>query len=165
MRDYLGVPRRLLMLLARKTIPVFVSLFVSYAVAFGGLKEDAKGIRVSGGEDHTVILTANKWVWVCGPNGDYPYNNYYGVLGTGSNSFGLDANSAVRVHDGMMDRESDRLEGISDIDAGWMHSLALDVNGLVWSWGWNSEGQCGNGESGNFVKDCACFYGWICYNN
>jgi hypothetical protein len=50
------------MLLARKTITAFVSLFVSYALAFGGLKEDAKAIHVSGGEDHTLIVTANNWV-------------------------------------------------------------------------------------------------------
>jgi alpha-tubulin suppressor-like RCC1 family protein len=145
MRDYLGVTRRLLMLLARKIIAAFVSLFVFYGLAFGGLKDAAKAIRVSGGEDHTLIVTANNWVWVCGPNGDYPYNNYYGVLGTGSNSFGLDVNSPARVHDGAMGTDSDRLEGINDIDAGWRHSLALEVNGVVWSWGWNSEGQLGDG--------------------
>jgi len=39
------------MLLARKTFTAFMSLFVSYGVAFGGLKEDAKAIHVSGGED------------------------------------------------------------------------------------------------------------------
>jgi len=133
------------MLVARKTVTAFVSLFVSYGVAFGGLKEDAKAIHVSGGEDHTLIVTANNWVWVCGANGDYPYNSYYGVLGTGSNSFSLDVNSPIRVHDGDMGTQSDRLEGINDIDAGWRHSLALDVNGFVWSWGWNSEGQLGDG--------------------
>jgi alpha-tubulin suppressor-like RCC1 family protein len=47
------------------------------------------------------------------------------------------------------------LQDIDDVDAGWTHSLALDVNGFVWSWGWNREGQCGKGESGNFVKDFA----------
>jgi len=133
------------MLVARKTITAFVSLFVAYGVAFGGLKEDAKAIDVSGGEDHTLILTANNWVWASGPNGDYPYNNYYGVLGTDSNSFSLDLNSLARVHDGGMGTESGRLEGINDVAAGWRHSLALDVNGFVWSWGWNSEGQLGDG--------------------
>jgi hypothetical protein len=36
-----------------------------------------------------------------------------------------------------MNTPSDYLEDINDIDAGWTHSLALDVNGFVWAWGEN----------------------------
>ena len=45
-----------------------------------------------------------------------------------------------------MSTTSGYLEDIYDVDAGWKHSLALDVNDMVWSWGWNSEGQLGVGE-------------------
>jgi len=42
------------------------------------------------------------------------------------------------------------LDDINDFDAGWMHSLALDINGFVWAWGNNKVGQLGdNKESGN----------------
>jgi alpha-tubulin suppressor-like RCC1 family protein len=40
-----------------------------------------------------------------------------------------------------------RLQDINDVDAGWKHSLALDVNGFVWSWGWNTEGQLGDNQT------------------
>jgi len=37
------------------------------------------------------------------------------------------------------------LDDINDFDAGWMHSLALDINGFVWAWGKNHVGQLGDG--------------------
>ena len=36
--------------------------------AFGDWKENARVMDISGGEDHTLVLTANKWVWACGDN-------------------------------------------------------------------------------------------------
>jgi len=116
-------------------------------------KEDAQAIDISGGEDHTLVLAKNQSVWACGPNGGYTFGyHYYGVLGTGSEDWDLKQKTLVRVHDGAMGTESERLENINDVDAGWLHSLALekydpcDPNfmGYVWSWGWNSEGQLGD---------------------
>ena len=34
-------------------------------------------------------------------------------------------------------------------------SLAVDANGYAYGWGYDKYGQCGNDESGNFVKDFA----------
>jgi alpha-tubulin suppressor-like RCC1 family protein len=94
-------------------------------------------------------LTADKGVWACGPNGGYAFwEYYYGVLGTGSEYWNLTQKTLVRVEEGDMNTPSDYLENIDAIAAGWMHSLALDVNGSIWSWGWNSEGQLGIGLSG-----------------
>ncbi len=99
-----------------------------------------------------MVLTKNQSVWACGPNGGYAFlQYYYGVLGTGSNDYSLEQRTLVRVHDGVMDTESDHLENINNIDAGWMHSLALEkydpcdpnLIGYVWSWGGNREGQLG----------------------
>jgi len=129
---------------ARKFVAGTLSVSLWCTLALGGLKEVSKATAISGGEDHTLILTANDWVWVCGPNGDSVYQDYYGVLGTGSASCGLVEASPVRVHDGDMATDSEHLEGISEIAAGWKHSLALDANGFVWSWGWNSFGQLGD---------------------
>ena len=38
------------------------------------------------------------------------------------------------------------LQDINDVDAGWTHSLALDVNSFVWAWGNNYNGQLGDGS-------------------
>ena len=131
----------------KKLIAGVLSLIIVVGnVAEADWKEDAQAIDISGGEDHTLVLTADKGPWACGPNGGYAFEQYYyGVLGTGSEDWGLKQKTLARVDDGDMNTPSDYLENIADIDAGWEHSLALDVNGFVWSWGWNSEGQLGDG--------------------
>ena len=101
-------------------------------------------IKISGGEDHTLVLTENQVVWACGPNGDPIYFSYYGVLGTGSTDYSLIEETLTRVYGGAMN--TTYLQDINDISAGWMHSLALDVNRFVWSWGWNDKGQLGDPE-------------------
>ena len=109
-------------------------------------RDGSKAIKISGGEDHTLVVTANNWAWACGPNG-YRYQDvtYYScVLGIGSNDPYLKRNILVRIHG---PGDVGYVEGICDIAAGWQHSLALDVNDSVWSWGWNSKGQLGIGDS------------------
>lgn len=89
-------------------------------------------------------MTNDKNVWTCGPNGGYAFGeNFFGVLGTGSEEWSLQQKTLVGVRDGAMGTESEYLENIIEIAAGWMHSLALDMNDSVWSWGWNSHGQLG----------------------
>jgi alpha-tubulin suppressor-like RCC1 family protein len=124
---------------------LIVVSFIALSInpSFADWREDAKAIDISGGEDHTLVLTTNKWAWTCGPNGGP--GPYYGVLGTGSADPGLIAKTLVRVWDGDMNTPSDYLEDITDIGAGWKHSLALDVNAYVWSWGDNEQGQLGVG--------------------
>jgi alpha-tubulin suppressor-like RCC1 family protein len=110
-------------------------VLIGNVLAVGDWKEDAKAIDISGGEDHTLVLTKNKWPWACG-------DNYYYQLGIGSN---VSKWTLVRVAKGDMNSPSDSLENIDDVDAGWTHSLALDVNNFVWAWGRNAEGQLGDG--------------------
>jgi alpha-tubulin suppressor-like RCC1 family protein len=115
----------------RKTILITILLFI-----FTGNIAQAADIKVSGGEDHTLVLTENKFVWSCGPNGGHAFDQYYyGVLGTGNDSWDYTEQTLARVHDGDMVSTSGYLEGINDISAGWLHSLALDISGFVWSWG------------------------------
>jgi alpha-tubulin suppressor-like RCC1 family protein len=127
----------------KKLIIIIISVIVLISnLTFADWRDNAKVIDVSGGENHTLVLTKNKTVWACGPNGDYPYNTYFGVLGTGSNDPSLTKTTLVRVQGGAMN--TPHLQDINNIAAGWKHSLALDINGFVWSWGDNFEGQLGD---------------------
>ena len=60
--------------------------FIS-SITFADWREDAQAVDISGGEDHTLVLTRNKFPWACGPNGGP--GPYFGVLGTGSNEYDL----------------------------------------------------------------------------
>ncbi len=90
---------------------------------------------VSLGEKHTLVLTADNSLWACGSNGlkqagfggNYPY------------SYAL---KRVRGENGI-----DFLKNITSYDAGWYHSLAVDVNGTIWAWGTDGAGQLGNGPT------------------
>ena len=116
------------MLFRKKLILGILSLTVITSITVTTeAAERTRGIKVSSGEEHTIVLTEDKFVWGCGAN-------FFYQLGIGY--FG-DVWTLIRVHDGDMSTPSDYLEDINDIDAGWMHSLALDMNGFVWAWGDN----------------------------
>jgi len=124
------------MLFRKKLILGIVSftIITSITITTEAVGETTR-IKVSGGEDHTLVLPEDKFVWGCGANSAYQ-------LGIGDDK--SDRSTLIRVYDGDMNTPSGYLEDINDIHAGWKHSLALDVNGFVWAWGWNSEGQLGN---------------------
>jgi len=84
-----------------------------------------KGAVVSGGENHTLVLMADKYgtVWACG-------DNYYWQLGIGEEG---DQTTLTQVLGGEMG--TGILKNIADISAGWQHSMALDSSGHVWTWG------------------------------
>jgi alpha-tubulin suppressor-like RCC1 family protein len=118
-------------------VTVSVVVFIITTTASAAIPEGAKAIKVSGGEDHTLVLTDEKFVWGCGINAEH------NQLGIGSNTW--DRWTLVRVHAGEMSTASGYLEDINDIDGGWKHSLALDIDGFVWAWGDNNPwGQLGN---------------------
>lgn len=78
----------------------------------------------------TVPLTANAAegdVWAWG-------HNKYGKLGDGTTT---DATSPIQF--------PTQLENVVQVAGGFGHSLALLDDGTVWSWGWNGEGQLGDG--------------------
>ncbi len=125
-------------------IAILYILFITSAT-FANWKDDSKAIDISGGEDHTLVLTANKWSWSSGHNGWYQ-------LGIGDTT--ESQKTLVRVLGGAMNTPG--LQDINDVDAGWKHSLALenynpcDPNymGFVWAWGDDEWAQLGNGPSG-----------------
>src|SRR5439155_1532361 len=71
----------------------------------------------------------NAWAW--GSNGD-------GQLGNGTDT---DSSVPVQVFSG--------LSGVVGVAGGGSTSLALKTDGTVWTWGYNSDGELGNGTTTN----------------
>jgi alpha-tubulin suppressor-like RCC1 family protein len=88
---------------------------------------------VSGGEFHTLALADNNTLWACGDNSLWQ-------LGLGSDTSPVYSLKQVKGENGI-----GYLKNIVTYDAGWEHSLAADVNGTIWAWGWDDYGQIGNG--------------------
>jgi len=87
-------------------------------------------VAISAGEAHSMALDVNGYVYTWG-------DNQHGQLGNGTTDQNL---APVRVvgEDGIGD-----LEGIVAIAAGYWHSIAVDVNGTIWTWGKGSAGRLG----------------------
>jgi alpha-tubulin suppressor-like RCC1 family protein len=94
---------------------------------------------ISAGMNHALALTETGIVvsWGAGPLGE---------LGTGTN-----VNSATPAIVLTMDSGgvAQALTGITAIAAGDHYSLALQSNGIIWSWGTNELGQLGDGTTNN----------------
>jgi alpha-tubulin suppressor-like RCC1 family protein/uncharacterized protein YkwD len=87
---------------------------------------------ISAGFEHGLALRADGTVWGWGPN-------YSGQLGDGSITQRL---TPVKVG------VPESLSGpITAIAGGGFHSIALEQNGRVWTWGGNGYGQLGNGDN------------------
>ena len=93
-------------------------------------------MMTAAGYAHTILLEADRKVWACGNDDDEQLGN-----DTASGASLV----MIQVHDGAQTpEESDKLEDIACIAAGAYHSLAVDVDGKVWSWGSNTYGQLGD---------------------
>jgi alpha-tubulin suppressor-like RCC1 family protein len=89
------------------------------------------GVRsVDAGYQHTLTLMSDSTVYAWGANS-------YGQLGNGSNA----EDSIPRLVAGLS-----QIIAVSGGTAGY-HSIALKLDGTVWTWGRNSEGQLGNGSN------------------
>ncbi len=86
---------------------------------------------IAAGADHSLALTSDGKVWAWGWN-------YYGQLGNGTTT-----NSKTPI----------QVSGITGtvvaIAAGYYHSLALTSDGKLWAWGYNYDGEFGNGTTTN----------------
>ena len=98
------------------------------------IPDGARATSVSGGENHTLVLTAAETVWACGDNSSYQ-------LGIGNST---PQGTLSQVLKGDMNSPTPYIAYIDAVDAGWKHSLVLDVNGFVWAWGNNDSGQIGD---------------------
>ncbi len=93
-------------------------------------------IATAGGSDHTLALKSDGTVWAWGYNG-------YGQLGDNTTTERV---TPVQVH-GF--NNVGFLTGIVAIAAGADHSMAIKNDGTVWTWGYGSYGQLGDGGTSN----------------
>ena len=93
-------------------------------------------VSISAGRDHTVAVDSDGNVWAWG-------RNYYGQLGDGTN---ISKGAPVRVK--IDTDEEEYLSDITEVAAGYNHTIALDIYGNVWAWGRNNSGQLGDGALG-----------------
>jgi hypothetical protein len=95
-------------------------------------------IKISNGAQHTLALKSDGTVWAWG-------NNVNGKLGDGTQ---IHRYYPVQVlASGANPSNPLYLNNINDIATGGYHNLALKSDGTVWAWGWNSNGQLGNGTT------------------
>ena len=91
---------------------------------------------IAAGGDFSVALKEDGSVWTWG-------HNYFGQLGIGTSGAGTNMNRPVRVKG----PKGTFLEGIVAVAGGSSHSVALDEDGQVWTWGMNNYGQLGDGTN------------------
>ncbi|WP_422614018.1 RCC1 domain-containing protein, partial [Bifidobacterium indicum] len=88
--------------------------------------------QVSGGNNHSLGLGSDGAAYAWG-------YNYYGQLGDGTTN---QRNTPARV--GMPAGVA-----FTAVSAGGNHSMALDRDGNIWTWGYNGSGQLGDGTTTN----------------
>jgi alpha-tubulin suppressor-like RCC1 family protein len=103
-----------------------------------GLRE-AKVEEIAAGQGHTLALKEDGTVSAWG-------DNFFGELGDGTNGAKADSPEPVRVKD---------LEGVRAVEGGGSFSLALKEDGTVWAWGYNQDGELGNGAADK-AKETKC---------
>jgi len=89
----------------------------------------AKVTAFAGGYSHSLAVKENGSVWAWGSNSN-------GQLGDDSR---IDSAWPVSVRGLGLEAKS--------VAAGESHSVALQVDGTVWAWGWNGGGQLGDGST------------------
>lgn len=87
--------------------------------------------QVACGNNHTVILKNDGTLWSCGSNG-------FGQLGKGNT---VDDPSCYVL--AKVGTDSDWKE----VSCGQAHTVAIKNDGTLWTWGYNSAGQVGNGTT------------------
>ena len=97
--------------------------------------------QVSAGNDHSLAVGSdgNAWAWGC---------NQDGPLGNNTANWHGDANPVpARVRDPA--NPTDKSIGLkaTQVSGGFHHSLALGSDGNAYAWGWNDNGQLGDGTT------------------
>ena len=91
-------------------------------------------IAVAAGSYHCLAIKCDGTVWAWG-------SNNYGELG-----YDTPFNNPACIPS-----QINGLTGVRGVRGGFHHSLALKSDGTVWSWGYNSKGQLGDGTTANRI--------------
>ena len=94
---------------------------------------DVNIVQIRTGYMHSLFLDSTGNVWSCG-------SNLYGQLGNKKNDGAFPLIIPYFI---------DKNIKIKEISVGAFHNLALDINNKVYSWGFNYDGQCGDGSVDN----------------
>ncbi len=97
-------------------------------------------IAVSAGGRHSLALRSDGTVWAWG-------DNEHGQMGNGVTS--LHQLTPVEVAG---------LAGVTKISAGGDFSLALRSDGTVWAWGYNQDGELGNGTTADISMSAFSYF-------
>ena len=93
-------------------------------------------MQISAGCFHALAIGQDGAAWTWG------YNKF-GQLGDGSTT------NRPRPKQIGNPTDSSQPFQVAQINAGTIHSLAIDQNGTAWAWGWNVYGQLGDGTTSN----------------
>ncbi len=105
-------------------------LFFILLILSSCLVTNAKRVTTGGG--HNLVVKADGSLWAWG-------RNDYGQLGNGekgNSEFGDYHFTPVKI-----------MDDVIQIAAGSTHTLAVKTDGSLWAWGYNSDGQMGNGKA------------------
>jgi uncharacterized repeat protein (TIGR02543 family) len=102
-------------------------------ITFSGLQAGETIHTVNAGSSHSLAVTSNGRVYAWGFNG-------FGHLGDGTRT--ERTSPTLITFSGLQAGET-----IGSVDAGYSHSLAVTLNGRVYAWGNNFNGQLGDGTS------------------
>jgi alpha-tubulin suppressor-like RCC1 family protein len=98
-------------------------------------------VAIAAGGDVGMALRSDGTVWVWGDYTDAFYNAY-NALESYIPYESLDSSESTGTP-----MQVTGLSNIVAIALGYQHGMALDQNGFVWTWGWDSQGQLGTGDS------------------
>ena len=102
-----------------------------------GVSDDFTYVQVSAGTDHSLAVGSDGYAYAWG-------NNNNGQLGNNITSF---SSVPVRVCDPSTGSNVDTGLKAIQVSAGRLFSLAIDQDGNIWAWGYNDNGQLGNGKT------------------
>jgi len=102
-------------------------------------------VALAAGWRHSAALRSDGTVWTWGANDD-------GELGNGTEDRGTSNNTYHSVP-----VEASGLSGVTAVAGGDSQNLALRLDGTPWAWGFNGDGEVGNGTNGTTTNpNCEC---------
>lgn len=96
-------------------------------------------VAVACGDNHTAAIRKDGTLWMWG-------SNWSGQLGK---SIG---NSSTPAGDIYQTTPVQVMDHVAAVSCGDNHTAAIKTDGSLWMWGWNSDGQIGNGVRGSQEK-------------